>query len=126
MIRRPPRSTHTDTLFPYTTLFRSLARRHPRLKGSDASTERRIKRLLSDIPIDGRVTVEFHDRVARRWREERQRCIHDLESLDHAEDDLIDDSIALLDSARNAYEDFPDSPSSKGPEFGALASLVCK
>src|SRR3546814_14150398 len=32
MIRRPPRSTRTDTLFPYTTLFRSQdrARRHPR------------------------------------------------------------------------------------------------
>src|SRR3546814_2897560 len=36
MIRRPPRSTRTDTLFPYTTLFRSLYRlqraaylRHP-------------------------------------------------------------------------------------------------
>src|SRR3546814_996677 len=32
MIRRPPRSTRTDTLFPYTTLFRStddpLSRRH--------------------------------------------------------------------------------------------------
>src|SRR3546814_20573543 len=27
MIRRPPRSTRTDTLFPYTTLFRS-ARKH--------------------------------------------------------------------------------------------------
>src|SRR3546814_16567784 len=26
MIRRPPRSTRTDTLFPYTTLFRSPAR----------------------------------------------------------------------------------------------------
>src|SRR3546814_2687724 len=26
MIRRPPRSTRTDTLFPYTTLFRSIAR----------------------------------------------------------------------------------------------------
>src|SRR3546814_13427350 len=26
MIRRPPRSTRTDTLFPYTTLFRSRAR----------------------------------------------------------------------------------------------------
>src|SRR3546814_4965645 len=26
MIRRPPRSTRTDTLFPYTTLFRSLAK----------------------------------------------------------------------------------------------------
>src|SRR3546814_8044268 len=29
MIRRPPRSTRTDTLFPYTTLFRS------RLRGND-------------------------------------------------------------------------------------------
>src|SRR3546814_1909364 len=27
MIRRPPRSTRTDTLFPYTTLFRSRSRR---------------------------------------------------------------------------------------------------
>src|SRR3546814_12909084 len=26
MIRRPPRSTRTDTLFPYTTLFRSVVR----------------------------------------------------------------------------------------------------
>src|SRR3546814_8634869 len=39
MIRRPPRSTRTDTLFPYTTLFRSLqegARRKPwRHRGVD-------------------------------------------------------------------------------------------
>src|SRR3546814_2563602 len=28
MIRRPPRSTRTDTLFPYTTLFRSSRRPH--------------------------------------------------------------------------------------------------
>src|SRR3546814_14718281 len=27
MLRRPPRSTRTDTLFPYTTLFRSARRR---------------------------------------------------------------------------------------------------
>src|SRR3546814_5279560 len=31
MIRRPPRSTRTDTLFPYTTLFRSGADQRPRL-----------------------------------------------------------------------------------------------
>src|SRR3546814_9481101 len=30
MIRRPPRSTRTDTLFPYTTLFRSGEVRHSR------------------------------------------------------------------------------------------------
>src|SRR3546814_7743821 len=40
MIRRPPRSTRTDTLFPYTTLFRSLKPRKetamPRLAGKTA------------------------------------------------------------------------------------------
>src|SRR3546814_17585479 len=30
MLRRPPRSTRTDTLFPYTTLFRSAGRDEPR------------------------------------------------------------------------------------------------
>src|SRR3546814_17523611 len=30
MLRRPPRSTRTDTLFPYTTLFRSAALSHGR------------------------------------------------------------------------------------------------
>src|SRR3546814_3647595 len=30
MIRRPPRSTRTDTLFPYTTLFRSQRHMRPR------------------------------------------------------------------------------------------------
>src|SRR3546814_9101558 len=54
MIRRPPRSTRTDTLFPYTTLFRScvanqrpseVACSRPRsLKGTSASrTDRAIR-----------------------------------------------------------------------------------
>src|SRR3546814_11822564 len=38
MIRRPPRSTRTDTLFPYTTLFRSS---NPRLWNS-VKTSRRL------------------------------------------------------------------------------------
>src|SRR3546814_14792897 len=33
MIRRPPRSTRTDTLFPYTTLFRSHQLRAARIEG---------------------------------------------------------------------------------------------
>src|SRR3546814_3273747 len=33
MIRRPPRSTRTDTLFPYTTLFRSRFDRRRRSRG---------------------------------------------------------------------------------------------
>src|SRR3546814_4361031 len=38
MIRRPPRSTRTDTLFPYTTLFRSACR----WQGRDGT--RRVRR----------------------------------------------------------------------------------
>src|SRR3546814_7583664 len=44
MIRRPPRSTRTDTLFPYTTLFRSRAARRAR-GGSMASMLEAAERL---------------------------------------------------------------------------------
>src|SRR3546814_1089333 len=37
MIRRPPRSTRTDTLFPYTTLFRSHREAVPRHPGRTLS-----------------------------------------------------------------------------------------
>src|SRR3546814_7864358 len=36
MIRRPPRSTRTDTLFPYTTLFRSAGCAHNRFRAANA------------------------------------------------------------------------------------------
>src|SRR3546814_7333424 len=37
MIRRPPKSTRTDTLFPYTTLFRSHWTGHAKRLGRDQS-----------------------------------------------------------------------------------------
>src|SRR3546814_4719394 len=51
MIRRPPRATRTDTLFPYTTLFRSIGRQHImtlRMK-SDVTMQERLK----DFDPDG-------------------------------------------------------------------------
>src|SRR3546814_3012951 len=46
MIRRPPRSTRTDTLVPYTTLFRSLhARRFMSVKFSEARRRAFLKAL---------------------------------------------------------------------------------
>src|SRR3546814_5403984 len=49
MIRRPPRSTRTDTLFPYTTLFRSLPPRRAdrddrRLPRTSSGARRRARR----------------------------------------------------------------------------------
>src|SRR3546814_7325715 len=49
MIRRPPRSTRTDTLFPYTTLFRSQTRIFGKKTsgfGPDAFREGVPKRIL--------------------------------------------------------------------------------
>src|SRR3546814_10519816 len=50
MIRRPPRSTRTDTLFPYTTLFRS-APRH--VRGIGRRPGGRLYPLLGRRPGDG-------------------------------------------------------------------------
>src|SRR3546814_10848225 len=44
MIRRPPRSTRTDTLFPYTTLFRSQRRRS--LRAAEAQGHHPVRRPL--------------------------------------------------------------------------------
>src|SRR3546814_7404724 len=51
MIRRPPRSTRTDTLFPYTTLFRSV-RRAVRSRVRGLSGVDRGRRVWRDDPSD--------------------------------------------------------------------------
>src|SRR3546814_2502667 len=54
MIRRPPRSTRTDTLFPYTTLFRSEIEIGPRVAA------RRVEQPAFDR-ILGRLQTVRHD-----------------------------------------------------------------
>src|SRR3546814_12406223 len=81
MIRRPPRSTRTDTLFPYTTLFRSYpevtlaeartyrddARRQLR-EGRDPSAARRTERREAKLSADN--TLEG---IAREWLASHKR-----------------------------------------------------
>src|SRR3546814_2439281 len=56
MIRRPPRSTRTDTLFPYTTLFRSLG---------EVLQEQRVHRTLeADMELADLALGEGDDRHA--------------------------------------------------------------
>src|SRR3546814_8261410 len=50
MIRRPPRSTRTDTLFPYTTLFRSFTDR-PRLRALVANENADRSALYRQIAV---------------------------------------------------------------------------
>src|SRR3546814_12745483 len=64
MIRRPPRSTRTDTLFPYTTLFRSgavlvaLGHRTDQGGGEDEAHEVAGGRAGGDGPAAGAVGVD--------------------------------------------------------------------
>src|SRR3546814_16881709 len=57
IIRRPPRSTRTDTLFPYTTLFRSAERRQTGAARCALAGNRRVQ-----------VLVELTQLRARAWR----------------------------------------------------------
>src|SRR3546814_8547262 len=56
MIRRPPRSTRTDTLFPYTTLFRSAGK--PLLFVVNAATPR------AKITYEAAIALSQHGTVA--------------------------------------------------------------
>src|SRR3546814_18264258 len=74
MIRRPPRSTRTDTLFPYTTLFRSVV-----LGMDDAEAARRGERLehLPDV-------AEADHAAAAGRRDVRGEDLHGgMPGLDH-------------------------------------------
>src|SRR3546814_4688598 len=77
MLRRPPGSTRTDTLFPYTTLFRSLERRDPGLlpgpvpDGDLAGVDAEPGRAAAPAPAEqvereGAVRVDVADAPARR------------------------------------------------------------
>src|SRR3546814_11719610 len=82
MIRRPPRSTRTDTLFPYTTLFRS----HVEVVGGghgevvDAVQHRRdvLARVVEDSHRLGLDVVDPHPVVALGGE------VHEADVVDHA------------------------------------------
>src|SRR3546814_13038847 len=65
MIRRPPRSTRTDTLFPYTTLVRSLICGKPTTRPSaKRSVRRRSKRGQEAGPIQASGEIPAGARLA--------------------------------------------------------------
>src|SRR3546814_15131026 len=65
MIRRPPRSTRTDTLFPYTTLFRSERASFPTRPCSNTNAQDAWFVGLVILPIDGVVCRDCRHAIAR-------------------------------------------------------------
>src|SRR3546814_6489439 len=76
MIRRPPRSTRTDTLFPYTTLFRSTAigRHSPRIGG-----QRLDHALVEHLRLIGVEDPAHREKMLERFRSEEHTS--ELQSL---------------------------------------------
>src|SRR3546814_2786169 len=63
MIRRPPRSTRTDTLFPYTTLFRSPAARTGRRRPADRRHDAVVRGVASQ-PARRRTTARSEEHTS--------------------------------------------------------------
>src|SRR3546814_6241270 len=82
MIRRPPRSTRTDTLFPYTTLFRSRRAAHD-LFGRRRGVVRRLGRAASTGRTDRCALHQHPDGSGRLPRQRRRSEEHtsELQSL---------------------------------------------
>src|SRR3546814_18943325 len=71
MIRRPPRSTRTDTLFPYTTLFRSPSSFRSRNDGIQIGTRLRIagSEIVTEDSMKTQAVVVADDPVYLSWLE---------------------------------------------------------
>src|SRR3546814_6364223 len=83
MIRRPPRSTRTDTLFPYTTLFRSLAR-HAGAAGPGRHY-RHVRRPLRRGTVDeGAAGLQDHQHVGGGRSEEHTSELQSLMRISYA------------------------------------------
>src|SRR3546814_12981092 len=72
MIRRPPRSTRTDTLFPYTTLFRSEGRVE-RVRPNGTVLENRNRSLPSGGYVMVYTDVTETKRIEAALRQSEQR-----------------------------------------------------
>src|SRR3546814_19349225 len=77
MLRGPPRSTRTDTLFPYTTLFRSEQRRARRLEEDQAAARNRRRLVEPEGPVrqartridqEGMILAEGRKRRPGEWQ----------------------------------------------------------
>src|SRR3546814_6268154 len=83
MIRRPPRSTRTDTLFPYTTLFRSHRPRQRRgVRGHQVARLHQVHR-VDDIFLTD-VTAAARDLLGQDRSEEHTSELQSLMRISYA------------------------------------------
>src|SRR3546814_15291727 len=78
MIRRPPRSTRTDTLFPYTTLFRSHTMLHEQLINFYQGFRRDAHPMAIMVGVVGALSSFYHDSLDLKDPEQRELASYRL------------------------------------------------
>src|SRR3546814_14706789 len=113
MIRRPPRSTRTDTLFPYTTLFRSIGIDHGEFMalGGTATAPRAHDRLAGSAR--NRTVVIGVDRLA--YSQGLPGRIDAMERLFATPDDIV---------TRLLYVQLPPPPTKDTRPYQALRPTI--
>src|SRR3546814_6915305 len=117
MIRRPPRPTRTDTLFPYTTLFRSARQLDGGREGAD--------RLVLAEHHGLEVAIQVHQRRAVVLRDALGRDARDLSH--HRLDVLYGDGLLALRLRQQALRsaDLVDHVDRLVGEL-AVADIACR
>src|SRR3546814_3675973 len=83
MVRRPPRATRTDTLFPYTTLFRSVSYRFWVASGGVARNPHQRAALIARHETPPNMVIAFGDRRITFGSSARSRRLLGLRSEEH-------------------------------------------
>src|SRR3546814_13756695 len=85
MIRLPPRSTRTDTRFPYTTLFRSARRRSANADAGSrpvCSAIAQPRLVLAEVGRAADLLLQLQDAVDQRFGRRRAAGYVDVDRLD--------------------------------------------
>src|SRR3546814_6007352 len=111
MIRRPPRSTRTDILFPYTTLFRA-----GQASGNECGSTSSINLQTSDLVVvstDARSSIDIVNHDVRNAIANAERAASMSRTPEAAFSSELGRAILGADGLRNRYLDQADA--GRGP-----------
>src|SRR3546814_18136490 len=105
MIRRPPRSTHTDTLFPYTTLFLS-----------------DLARTIQDPDVSRQYVQTFRDLFFDHFHKKRERATATTRGTSR-HTPSVTSAMALVHTLKWVFAWFLERPALIGQSAESLARL---
>ena len=97
-VRDALQASHADERREHEAAIERLRAEHKRLG-------ERINAMYID-KLDGKIGGDFYDRFAGEWREEQNRCLHEIARHGSAEQSYMDEGVQLLELAQNAQRLF--------------------